>query len=1019
MASSQICGPCKRMDKSASAVKYCIDCEDPLCTDCVTIHKAIKALVLHHLVDKEVQADKAFSIKRTCSDHPDMGLEFYCSNHESLCCRICSVNTHRACGKILPIDVAARGIKTSVMFNDVTADLKALLKTAEQLEENRTRNKENIGKAKVTTLQEIAQFKRELIQELNELENKLMTDVDMTEKKLTRKAESDLSDIETRKKVIANLSVQLEFLTKHGSESQILMLLNTIRVDISKQENDFQNLVPSYECALAGAAWGIAIIPGTNEAVVTLPSIDSIQFVNITSMFPGKVMEVPDKPYGVTIVKNMIVFGGAEKVYFLTMTGSLMETFNVGSGKLYSLKTGEMDMSYCCEADKDTLHCIDINGTVIFSYASPDVIGPADIALDGKENIYVTICTSNKLHRLSADGKLLDILLKAEDGLNESCRIAFNKNNTKLYALLVPLDPLLCTDLQNLSYPLVATTTDDSRVYMASSQMCGPCTRMDKSATAVKFCTDCEDPLCAYCVTTHKAIKALALHHLIDAAVQTDKAFNIRRTCSDHPDMVLEFYCSNHESLCCRTCSVNTHRTCGKILPIDVAAREIKSSVMLNDVTADLKNLLNTADQLVEDRAKNKENIEKTKATTLQNIVKFKRQLIQELDELEKKLMTEVDETETKLTKKAESDLSDIEIRRKAIVDMSEQLAFLTKHGSESQILMLLNTIRVDISKQENDFQNLVPSYECIDVNFKASRIKSALNSLGSVEIKSAPCSIAHKPSKHTQAQIPPEHGKMPTKFKLKNEFKVPYSNGRISSIVVTNDNKLLLCYSGNQSKALSIWSDTGNHIQDCALTGIAWGIAIIPGTNEAVVTLPSINSVQFVNITSMIPGRVMKVPDLPFGVTIVKNMIVLGGTGKIYFLSMTGTVMKRFNVGSDCLYSLKVNKTDKIYCCDAYCSALHCIDINGTVIFSYRSPDFNGPVDMALDDKENLYVTTWGTNKLNRLSKDCKLLDILLKKKDGLNEPYAVAFNKNYTKLYIANGRKTENKAVLIFDCA
>ncbi|CAC5377884.1 unnamed protein product [Mytilus coruscus] len=317
---------------------------------------------------------------------------------------------------------------------------------------------------------------------------------------------------------------------------------------------------------------------------------------------------------------------------------------------------------------------------------------------------------------------------------------------------------------------------------MASSQMCGPCSRVDKLASAVQFCTDCEDRLCADCVTMHKAIKALALHHLINKDVQADKAFSIRRTCSDHPDMGLEFYCSNHESLCCRTCSVNTHRTCDKILPIDVAARGIKSSVMSNDVTADLKALLKTAEQLEENRTKNKENIRKAKVTTLQKIAKIKRELMQELNELEKKLMIEVDVTEKKLTKKAESDLSDIKIRHKVIIDISEQLEFLTKHGSESQILMLLNTIRVDISKQENDFQNLVLSYECIDVTFKASGIKSALKSLGSVEIKSVPCSIAHKPSKHTQAQIPPEYEKMPTKFKIKNNFSLPYSKGQIAS---------------------------------------------------------------------------------------------------------------------------------------------------------------------------------------------------------------------------------------------
>ncbi|CAG2206099.1 unnamed protein product [Mytilus edulis] len=170
--------------------------------------------------------------------------------------------------------------------------------------------------------------------------------------------------------------------------------------------------------------------------------------------------------------------------------------------------------------------------------------------------------------------------------------------------------------------------------------------------------------------------------------------------------------------------------------------------------------------------------------------------------------MAELDETEKKLTKKAGSDLSDIENRHKAIVDISEQLEFLIKHGSESQILMLLNTVRVDISKQENDFQNLIPSYECIDVNFKASRIKSALNSL-------------------------------------------------------------------DRTSRLSVrWEG------------------------------------------------------------------------------------------------------------ESVCNNLE-------------------------------------SNKLHRLSKDGKLIDILLKKEDGLNEPFAVAFNNNYTKLYIANGQLNNKKQVLIFECA
>ncbi|XP_071150436.1 uncharacterized protein [Mytilus edulis] len=259
----------------------------------------------------------------------------------------------------------------------------------------------------------------------------------------------------------------------------------------------------------------------------------------------------------------------------------------------------------------------------------------------------------------------------------------------------------------------------------------------------------------------------------------------------------------------------------------------------------------------------------------------------------------------------------------------------------------------------------------------------------------------------------------MPTKFTLKNEFKVPFLNGKISSIVVTNDNRLLLCYTGDKRKALSIWSETGDLIQNCDIAGTAWGITFIPGTNEAVVTLPSLHSIQFVNIASMVPVKVMKVPDKCYGVTVIKEIIVMSGMGKVYFFSMIGNLIKTLNIGSDYLHSLKTGKMGMIYCCDTGNDTLHGIDSNGTVIFSYKSPGFNGPIDMALDGKDNLYVTSWRSNLLHRLSKDGKLIDILLKKEDGLDVPHGIAFNKNYTKLFIANGQYFGDKQVSIFDCA
>lgn len=41
-----------------------------------------------------------------------------------------------------------------------------------------------------------------------------------------------------------------------------------------------------------------------------------------------------------------------------------------------------------------------------------------------------------------------------------------------------------------------------------------------------------------------------------------------------------------------------------------------------------------------------------------------------------------------------------------------------------------------------------------------------------------------------------------------------------------------------------------------------------------------------------MVPGNVIKVPGKSYGVAVAEDNIVLGGEGKVYFISMTGRLM-------------------------------------------------------------------------------------------------------------------------------
>ncbi|XP_063427115.1 E3 ubiquitin-protein ligase TRIM71-like [Mytilus trossulus] len=553
---------------------------------------------------------------------------------------------------------------------------------------------------------------------------------------------------------------------------------------------------------------------------------------------------------------------------------------------------------------------------------------------------------------------------------------------------------------------------------MASKMaMCDPCSRLNKSSEGIRVCTDCEDVLCTDCVAIHSAVKILATHHLVDLSVSAENEFHIKRDCSDHEGMYFEFYCSDHDCLICRTCMANTHRTCGKIQPIDVAAKGCKSSAMVEDITKEITSLLKATKELVVDRQENKTRVGEIKAKILKQTAKIRQDINGHLDQLEKKLIFEVETLDKTIREKACYDLGEADKRQNDIKDMWQKVVFFTKHGSESQLFIHLNTIKPDVSKQAQSFQYLMSCLESNDMDFEATDFISVIKSFGSVKIKSSSCTVAYQPPKHLQAQTREIFSKVPSTFELEKKVEIPA--GRITGMVVTNDNKLILCKDGIDGNNVSMWTETGQHIKSCTADGRPFGIAIVPGTNEGVVTLSNAKSIQFINLTTVTTGRLIAIDvSCPNGVAVIRDSVYVGSNdGKVSIINLTsGKCQKTLKIGRTFITAVIAfvkDRDERLYCCEyGGANLVSCIKLDGTRVFS--CPVY-GPMTLALDSKGSLYVTGYDSNDLHRISPDGKVDDIILKNSDGLNQPLAVAFNNTYTRLYISNAGA---KNVMIFNC-
>ncbi|XP_052106137.1 E3 ubiquitin-protein ligase TRIM71-like [Mytilus californianus] len=538
--------------------------------------------------------------------------------------------------------------------------------------------------------------------------------------------------------------------------------------------------------------------------------------------------------------------------------------------------------------------------------------------------------------------------------------------------------------------------------------MCDPCSRHNKSSNGIKYCTDCEDSLCTECTSMHCAVQRISLHHLVDVSVIAGNAFNIKKNCIEHEDLSNEFYCSDHNCLVCQICIDNNHRNCGKIQTIDIPAKGCRSSLMLEDVTKDIASLLKSTKELVEESQKNKTRVGQIKAKVLKEIAKFRHDINDHIDQLERKLFSEVDIIDKKICKKVGNALCEANERQNFVENVWQQVDFYTKHGSESQLFILLNTLKSDISRQAQGLQNLIPCLESNNISFEPSDMIAVIKSLGSVKEISTPSAVTSKHYGQVQAPIEDNRQKMSTQFGFEKKVNIP--SGRITGMAITNDNRLILCNDITDENNISAWTETGQHLQSLTIPDRrVFAIAIIPGTDEAMITLPGDGLIQFININSFTEGKEIQLSVVsPHGIAVIRDNLIVGSKdGKVSFIDRTsGKCQKILKVCKGVLTALVPDVGDqedeRLYCCEHNGgNAVICLILDGTRIFSCVMKE---PVALALDSKGYAYVTEYNCHNLHRLSSNGEVDDILLKETDGLHCPLAVVFNKTYSKMYISN---------------
>jgi len=484
--------------------------------------------------------------------------------------------------------------------------------------------------------------------------------------------------------------------------------------------------------------------------------------------------------------------------------------------------------------------------------------------------------------------------------------------------------------------------------------------------------------------------------------------------CEIHTDVQVDYFCSQHDVVCCRACLSDSHRSCETAIPLDFASKDVKNSSLLSDTLKEHDNMTETLEKISENRDDNRKLLKQKKSLIIKQISTVKSKLLKHLDALEEMLITEVGSVQEQNEEKIKKEKDEISELTSILKENKQELEFLKDHGSNNQLFLALRKQMTNIQKIDK-IHDMTSAMNEIDMEFE--EIKNFnIETIGSFLQITRPCPIKYKSMKVQHPQVQQDRRKPLTEFIKEGEVNLKHGERYcLTDIAVTSDNKLLLSNIGSSHPKVYIYKDCKTYEDEISFTSLPLCITVVPCTDKAVVCLPLENSIQFINTTNNTKDNKIKIGEWCRGVTAVKDKIYIGGEDKVLILNTDGSRVREITTDGGYNDSLLYNeRNDQLLLRQG--GRLCCINLDGHVIYRY---DISGSEGLAVDRQGHVYISGRNSNDIHRLSPDGTFRDIVLSKHDGVDRPCGITFNNDFTKLFIINGGfHYEGKTVLVYSC-
>lgn len=504
---------------------------------------------------------------------------------------------------------------------------------------------------------------------------------------------------------------------------------------------------------------------------------------------------------------------------------------------------------------------------------------------------------------------------------------------------------------------------------------------------AFYWCLDCGNGLCTNCKNIHRVMR----NHTIVDIEKLPANYRLSFCCPQHKNQFLNFFCIDHDKLCCLQCRHDQHPNCTKIEHIDFLSKACRISQTVTDYEDHLyvfRGLLTNTIRILS------RNIDTVKEDFTRIIYLIADQKQNQSDDEEGHAMRfQVIEQELAKTKASCLNTLELHIANikaiKAITDEHKLLfEFFEQNGSNKLLFLLINSTKHNLLERRASIQDWCENIIHLSIHFNGYDKKNP--TVGSIE-------VVERIDEIYQSETNVQNPIGPATVSFEDELVIRTTKIQ-DSFAVSKNGYLLVC---STSHLVIIINAGHRHTEEhITLSHTPKEISIIPDTDTAVLTCQSADIIQFVDINERKNKSISVKGSANCSIACTPEFILVGDQKNIIILDHDGNSIRKIEIAIDLCTLFYSN--ERIYFIENRSKEIRCIGMNGDDIYRYQSKNVDSPISAIPNKEGHVFVLDSGPLELYKLSAYGRDIPLEIKGKADLNNARSICFNNDCTKLYV-----------------